>query len=81
MTRATLLETTGNVKDEAVQRSLPGFYLRSFDDVVKSLGAPDPLERWQAAHASFDCAGTWEDRWTTRGQGERPRGDYRYLRE
>lgn len=49
MTRATLLETTGSAKDEAVQRSLPGFYLRSFDDVVKSLGAPDPLERWQAA--------------------------------
>jgi tetratricopeptide (TPR) repeat protein len=49
MTRALLLEATGNAKDEAVQRSLPGFYLRSFEDVVKSLGAPDPLERWQAA--------------------------------
>lgn len=49
MTRAALLETTGSNKDEAVQRALPGFYLRSLDDVVKSLGAPDPLERWQAA--------------------------------
>ncbi len=49
MKRAALLETAGNSHDEAVQRALPGFYLRSFDDVVKSLGAPDPLERWQAA--------------------------------
>lgn len=49
MTRASLLETAAGAKDEAVQRALPGFYLRSFDDVVKSLGAPDPLERWQAA--------------------------------
>ena len=49
MTRAALLESTASAKDEAVQRSLPGFYLRSFDDVVKSLNAPDPLERWQAA--------------------------------
>ena len=49
MTRAVLLEATGNAKDEAVQRALPAFYLRSFEDVVKSLGAPDPLERWQAA--------------------------------
>ena len=46
---AGLLESTALDKDEAVQRALPQFYLRTFDDVVKSLNAPDPLERWQAA--------------------------------
>jgi hypothetical protein len=47
--RATALETAGASKDEAVQRALPGFYLRSLEDGVRSLTAPDPLERWQAA--------------------------------
>jgi len=49
MAKAEKLEAAGNAKDEAVQRALPGFYLRSLEDVVKSLNAPDPLERWQAA--------------------------------
>jgi tetratricopeptide (TPR) repeat protein len=49
LARASQLETAASAKDEAVQRVLPQFYLRSFDDVVKSLAAPDPLERWQAA--------------------------------
>lgn len=49
MDRAAQLEAAVSAKDEAVQRALPAFYLRGFDDVVKSLNAPDPLERWQAA--------------------------------
>lgn len=49
LARAAQLEAAVGAKDEAVQRALPGFYLRQFDDVVKSLAAPDPLERWQAA--------------------------------
>jgi len=32
-----------------VQRALPGYYLRSFDDLVSSLHAPDPMDRWEAA--------------------------------
>lgn len=40
------LETT---KDEKVRRALPSWTRRSFADVVKSLQAPDPMDRWQAA--------------------------------
>ncbi len=33
----------------AVQSALPGNYLRPVEDLRKSLQAPDPLDRWQAA--------------------------------
>lgn len=36
-------------KEAAVQRALPGYYLRSLDDLKKSLVAPDPMDRWEAA--------------------------------
>lgn len=36
-------------RDEKVQAALPGHYLRSVDDLEKSLAAPDPLDRWLAA--------------------------------
>lgn len=36
-------------RDERVQRVLAGYHLRSIDDLLKSLQAPDPMDRWQAA--------------------------------
>jgi hypothetical protein len=36
-------------KVEAVQRALPGYYLRSYDELLASLKAPDPIDRWQSA--------------------------------
>lgn len=34
---------------EAVQRALPGYYVRPLDELLASLKAPDPIDRWQAA--------------------------------
>ncbi len=48
------LEALSKGKDEAVLRALPGYYLRSFDDLVGSLEAPDPMDRWQAAEELGD---------------------------
>lgn len=36
-------------KDDRIRRALPAYTLRSLDDLVKSLSAPDPMDRWQAA--------------------------------
>lgn len=46
---AASLEATSRSADEATRRALPSYYLRSLDDLVKSLQAPDPMDRWQAA--------------------------------
>ncbi|MGA9525216.1 MAG: HEAT repeat domain-containing protein [Myxococcaceae bacterium] len=43
--RASLQKAT----DLAVRRALVDHYLRSLEDLVKVLDAPDPLDRWQAA--------------------------------
>ncbi len=47
--RAEKVDALGRSKEDAVQRALPGYYLRSLDDLVKSLKAPDPMDRWEAA--------------------------------
>lgn len=47
--RAEKVDALQKSKDAAVQRALPGYYLRSLDDLVKSLHAPDPMDRWEAA--------------------------------
>jgi hypothetical protein len=47
--RAEDVEALGRSKDAAVQRALPGYYLRSLEDLVRSLHAPDPMDRWEAA--------------------------------
>jgi len=47
--RAEKVEALARSKEDAVQRALPGYYLRSLDDLVKSLKAPDPMDRWEAA--------------------------------
>ncbi|MBE2249755.1 MAG: HEAT repeat domain-containing protein [Myxococcus sp.] len=36
-------------KDERLRRALPGWTRRAMGDVLKSLQAPDPMDRWQAA--------------------------------
>ena len=36
-------------KDDRLRRSLPGWTRRAMGDVLKSLQAPDPMDRWQAA--------------------------------
>ncbi|MBK7860776.1 MAG: HEAT repeat domain-containing protein [Archangiaceae bacterium] len=47
--RADDVEALGRSKDDAVLRALPRYYLRSLEDLVKSLHAPDPMDRWEAA--------------------------------
>jgi hypothetical protein len=47
--RAEAVAKLASSRDERVLRALPAHSLRAFDDVVKSLQAPDPLDRWQAA--------------------------------
>lgn len=47
--RAEAVATLAKSNDAAVQRALPGYYTRSLDDLVKSLHAPDPMDRWEAA--------------------------------
>ncbi|MBL8954592.1 MAG: HEAT repeat domain-containing protein [Myxococcaceae bacterium] len=47
--RAEKVEALGRSKEDAVQRALPGYYVRSIDDLVKSLKSPDPMDRWEAA--------------------------------
>lgn len=36
-------------RDDLVRRALPSYTLRPFDEVVRALSAPDPMDRWQAA--------------------------------
>ncbi len=36
-------------KEDAVQRAFPSYYVRSLDDLVRSLISPDPMDRWEAA--------------------------------
>ncbi len=36
-------------KDERIRRALPAYHVRAFDDVVRSLHSPDPMDRWEAA--------------------------------
>ncbi len=48
------LQALANGKDDQVKRALPDYYLRSFDDVVRSLEASDPMDRWQAAEELGD---------------------------
>lgn len=45
---ARVMSVLERARDEKVLRALPGWTRRSFDDVVKSLEAPDPMDRWQA---------------------------------
>jgi hypothetical protein len=47
--RAVAFDRLKASKDERVQRALPDHMLRPFDEVVRSLAAPDALDRWQAA--------------------------------
>jgi hypothetical protein len=47
--RAEEVEKLARSKEAAVQRALPGYYLRSLEDLKKSLVAPDPMDRWEAA--------------------------------
>ncbi len=47
--RASAFDSLRASKDERVQRALPLHMLRPFDEVVRSLLAPDTLDRWQAA--------------------------------
>lgn len=49
LARGRALNALEATKDEAVRRALPGWTRRSLDDVLKSLHAPDPMDRWQAA--------------------------------
>lgn len=48
------LLTMASKGDDQLKRALPDYYLRSFDDVVKSLEAPDPMDRWEAAEELGD---------------------------
>lgn len=47
--RADAIEGLERAKDERVRRALPSYQLRALPDLVKSLQAPDPMDRWQAA--------------------------------
>ncbi|GMU59157.1 MAG: hypothetical protein AMXMBFR34_09200 [Myxococcaceae bacterium] len=47
--RAEAVEALEHSGDERIRRALPSYMLRSLDDLVKSLQAPDPMDRWQAA--------------------------------
>lgn len=47
--RAEQVRALAATKDERVQQALPAWALRSLEDLVKSLQAPDPMVRWQAA--------------------------------
>jgi hypothetical protein len=47
--RAEEIAKLNRSKEDAVQRALPGYYLRSLEDLVKSLSSPDPMDRWEAA--------------------------------
>jgi hypothetical protein len=47
--RAVAFDRLKTSKDERVQRALPDHMLRPFDEVVRSLNAPDAMDRWQAA--------------------------------
>lgn len=49
LARAKTLDALEATKDERLKRALPGWTRRAFDDVVRSLQAPDPMDRWQAA--------------------------------
>ncbi len=49
LARAKQLDALEATKDERLKRALPGWTRRSFDDVVRSLQAPDQMDRWQAA--------------------------------
>jgi hypothetical protein len=35
--------------DERIKKALIGYHLRSIDDLVHALSAPDPMDRWEAA--------------------------------
>ena len=47
--RAKAVRALSTAQDERVQRALPTYFLRSFDDVEKSIQSPDPMDRWDAA--------------------------------
>jgi hypothetical protein len=47
--KAKALAAVEASKDEQVRRALPGFSRRALGDVIKSLSAPDAMDRWQAA--------------------------------
>ncbi|MBL8936972.1 MAG: HEAT repeat domain-containing protein [Archangium sp.] len=49
LAKARAMNALEATKDERVRRALPSWTRRSFGDVVKSLQAPDPMDRWQAA--------------------------------
>jgi tetratricopeptide (TPR) repeat protein len=49
LARAKALDALEATTDERLKRALPGWTRRSLDDVVKSLQAPDAMDRWQAA--------------------------------
>lgn len=46
---ARALEAVERSAEERVRRVLPAWSRRAFEDVVRSLQAPDPMDRWQAA--------------------------------
>jgi hypothetical protein len=49
LSRGAKVAELSKSKVESVQRALPGYYLRSVDELLASLKAPDPLDRWQSA--------------------------------
>ncbi len=49
LARAQQVEALTKARDGRVAQALAGHSLRGRDDLVRSLSAPDPLDRWQAA--------------------------------
>ncbi|MBL8924090.1 MAG: HEAT repeat domain-containing protein [Myxococcaceae bacterium] len=49
LAKAKALAALETSKDEQLKKSLPGFSRRALPDVIKSLQAPDAMDRWQAA--------------------------------
>lgn len=49
LARARAINALETAKEERVRKALPGWNRRALPDVLKSLQAPDAMDRWQAA--------------------------------